>query len=343
MAMCRSRGRQNSGIALLLALLVLTILILLVGQMVLAGAHNKSISRNATAALQNEYGVLAGYRQALVRLQVDRERNPDADTLDDIWNPGFSFPLGAAQVSGKIVDVERRFNLSALVNNDGEIVPAAKEQLVRLIQTLGHEAVENAERIADYVDSDTKGAYEAGARNAPFLNLQELQRIEGLSRQVLFGDPSRGARGLLPYVTVWPKKAAMKVNPNTAPVEVLQCLDEEMTPERAQAIVTWRGGQGEDGKKRAFKTADDLKNVTELPPELITKIGGYLSFKAAAFEVRVVSSTSGVERKELYVVGWKQGGKQGEGDNPESQGQSRLELLGSMREHEYFDLKPDEE
>jgi type II secretory pathway component PulK len=331
------RTSRRRGIALLLALLVLAILILLVGQMVLTGAHNKAISRNSTAALQNEYGVLAGYHQAVVRIQGDQDRNPEVDALDDVWNKGFAFALGAAQVSGQIVDVERRFNLSALVNEDGEIVPEAKDQLVRLLQIFGHEAAENAERIADYVDLDTKGAYEAGARNARLLNLQELERIEGLKREVLFGDAQR--RGVLPFMTVWPKQGGLKVNPNTASQEVLQSLDEEMTPDRALAIITWRQGEGEEGRKRHFKNADDLKEVTELPEELRTRIGDRLIFKAQAFEIRIVSSTFGVDRKELYVTGWS-GGQAGEGEEPV---ESTLKLLGSMREHEYFDLKPDDE
>lgn len=332
-------GRGRRGVALLLALLVLTILILIVGQMAITGAHNRSISRNATASLQNEYGVLAGYRQAVVRILADRDKNPDVDALDDVWNTGFSFSLGAAQVNGRIIDCERRFNLSALVNNEGEIVPEAKAQLVRLIQTLGHEPTENAERIADYVDADTKGSYEAGARNAKLLNLQELQRIEGLTREVLFGDGQR--RGILPYLTVWPKDGGLKINPNTAPLEVLQSLDEDMTQERAQAIVTWRDGAGEDGKKRVFKTVEDVRQVQQLPPDLVNRISPRLAFKASAFEIRVVSTMYNVPRKELYAVRWKSGGA-GPGGG-EGEAESKLELIGSMREHDFFDLKPNED
>ena len=336
-----SAARRRSGIALLLALLVLTILILLVGQMVISGAHNKAISRNATASLQNEYGVLAGYRHACVRILVDRDRHPDVDTLDDVWNTGFAFTLGGASVSGRAIDVERRFNLSALVNDEGEIVPEAKEQLVRLIQNLGHEAADNAERIADYVDADTKGAFEAGARNARLLNLQELQRIEGLKKEVLFGDAQH--RGLLPFLTVWPKEGGLKINPNTAPMEVLQSLDEDMTPERAQAIITWRSQQDENGKNRAFKSMEDVKQVSELNNELLTRIGDRLVFKARAFEIRVTSTFSNVSRKELYVVGWGEGSGDGGPGGPPQGESGKLKLLSSMREHEYFDLKPDDE
>jgi type II secretory pathway component PulK len=329
------KRHRSRGVALLLALLLLTILILLVGQMVISGAHNRSISRNSTAALQNEYGVLAGYHQGLVRIQGDRDRNPEFDALDDVWVPGFAFALGSAQVSGQVVDVERRFNLSALVNDEGEIVPEAKQQLVRLIQVLGHEPTENAERIADYVDADTKGSYEAGARNAKLLNLQELQRVEGLKHEVLFGDGQR--RGLLPYLTVWPKKGGLKINPNTASEEILQALDEDMTIERAQAIIAWRETAGEDGKKKAFESVEDVKKVPDMPPELVTRIGAYLSFKAQAFEIRVVSTAYSVQRKELYVVHWKGGGEGAE------ENEGKWELLSSMREHDYFDLKPGDE
>jgi general secretion pathway protein K len=329
------KRHRSRGVALLLALLLLTILILLVGQMVISGAHNRSISRNSTAALQNEYGVLAGYHQGLVRIQGDRDRNPEFDSLDDVWVPGFAFALGSAQVSGQVVDVERRFNLSALVNDEGEIVPEAKQQLLRLIQVLGHEPTENAERIADYVDADTKGSYEAGARNAKLLNLQELQRVEGLKHEVLFGDGQR--RGLLPFLTVWPKKGGLKINPNTASEEILQALDEEMTIERAQAIIAWRETAGENGKKKAFESVEDVKKVPDLPAELMTRIGGILAFKAQAFEIRVVSTAYSVQRKELYVVHWKGGGEGAE------ENEGKWELLSSMREHDYFDLKPGED
>ena len=334
-----SAARRRSGIALLLALLVLTILILLVGQMVISGAHNKAISRNATASLQNEYGVLAGYRHACVRILGDRDRHPDVDTLDDVWNTGFAFTLGGASVSGRVVDVERRLNLSALVNDEGEVVPEAKEQLVRLIQNLGHEAADNAERIADYVDADTKGAFEAGARNARLLNLQELQRIEGLKKEVLFGDAQH--RGILPFLTVWPKEGGLKINPNTASMEVLQSLDEDMTPERAQAIITWRSQQDENGKNKAFKSMEDVKKVSELTNELLTRIGDRLVFKARAFEIRVTSTFSNVSRKELYAVTLT--GGQGSDGAEAGEGAGKIKLLASMREHEYFDLKPDDE
>jgi len=324
----RSRRRER-GIALLLALLVLAILILLVGQMVITSAHNRSVSRNATAALQNEYGALAGYRLALVRLEADAKKSPDLDTLDDLWASPFTVAVGISLVQGRITDAERRFNLSALVNSEGEVVPAAKDQLVRLISILGHEGAENAARIVDYVDADTQGDYEAGAKNAPLLNLQELQRVEGLKREVLFGDVQR--RGILPYVTVWPKGGAVKINPNTATVEVIQSLDDDMTPELAQAIVSWRGSTAEDGKKKSFTKAEDLLAVPGMTNPLQAKIAGRLVYKSSAFEVHVISTAGGVVRKELYVVG--RGAKS---DSP-------FELLGAMREHDYFDLKPEDE
>jgi type II secretory pathway component PulK len=224
------------------------------------------------------------------------------------------------------------------VNADGEIIDEAKAQLQRLFQNLGFEGVENAERIADYIDLDTKGAYEAGARNSKPLNLQELERIEGLPRAVLFGDAQH--RGILPFLTVWPKEGGVKVNPNTASQEILQSLDDEMTVERAQAIISWRNVVSEDGKKRAFKNIEDVKKVSELDNDLVQRIGGRLVFKSQAFEIRITSTAFNVERKELYVAGWQ--GGQGEGQGEQTGGPATLKLLGSMREHEYFDLKPED-
>ena len=48
-----------------------------------------------------------------------------------------------------------------------------------------------------------------------------------------------------------------------------------------------------------------------------------------------------VPRKEIYAVRWKSGGGGGPGGG-EGEAESKLELIGSMREHEFFDLKPDD-
>lgn len=327
--------RRDRGIALILALLVLAILILLVGQMTITSVHNRSVARNATSSLQNEYGVLAGHRQAMLRIEADGQRTPDSDSLGDAWTAPFAFQLGNAMVTGRITDAERKLNLSGLVNAEGEAQQGAIDQLVRLLRALGHEPVENAARIADYVDTDTEGPFEAGARNGPLFDLQELQRIEGLRREVLFGEGA--LRGILPFVTVWPKGAALKINPNTAPVEVLQSLDDEITPEVAQAIISRRGEFDEDGHRRSYTKPEDLLDVAGMTQEILTRIQGTLIFRADAFEIRVTSTTFEVVRKEIYVVG-RQDGSALAGGGPQP-----FSLLASMREHEYFNLKPPEE
>lgn len=316
---------------LLLALLVLVLLTLLIGQMSLTGAHNRSVADNAFGSLQAEFAARAGYHQAMLRLEFDLEKSPQTDHLQETWSQMIGFGLGDASVQVRIVDAERKFNLSALLNEKGEEVPEAVEQLQRLIQVLGHEPVEPARRILDYVDADTKGDYEAGAKNAALLNLDELHRIEGLKREVLMGDDAR--KGLLPFLTLWPNPSQPPpravVNPNTAPIEVLQSLDEEMTLAAAQSIVTWRQGLDGDGKPQAYTKPDDLKNAAAVPAELAARIAPMLVFAASAFEVHVTASVQVVQRRQLYVVG-----KGGQGN------QAKFTLITSQVENDFLSLPP---
>ncbi len=335
------RRRRDRGIVLLLALLLLVLLTLVIGQMALTSRHNRSVADNAMGALQGEYAVRAGHAQAMLRLEFDAEKSAATDHLHEAWADPFTFALGDASVRVSIQDSERRFNLNALVNEEGEEVPAVSERLQRLVSLLGHEPVETTRRIVDYLDADTKGDYEAGARNARMTTLDELTRIEGLKREAIFGDADR--KGLLGLVTLWPhgKKPATKlaINPNTAPAELLQCLDEGLTAGLAQAIVTWRDGRTEDGSWRSFAKADDLTKVTGISPELAGKLGPHLVFAASVFEVRVASIQQAVERKHLTVVA--------RSTTPPPAGGTvapapKHKLVTSLRENDFLSLPPPE-
>ncbi|MHC4605809.1 MAG: type II secretion system protein GspK [Planctomycetota bacterium] len=314
------RGRRGvrcgeRGAALLLAVLVLAILIALIGQMIISSAHSRSVAGAAIADLQNTYGAQAGYQHALLYLKADLERGDQKDSLHEPWAAPINVVL--PKESGTVVyvqmsDVGSKLNLSLLVKDNGERDEPQVARLARLLLRLGHEGYA-AERIADYVDGDSDGEFEAGAKNARLFNLEELLRIEGIPREELYGDEEKDLKGLMEFVTLWPMQEgtdAGKININTAPAEVLACLHDGLTPLIAEEIVAYRSGGKQDGTFNDFEQPNHLVNVEGVGGDLMSMIEPLLSVKSALFEIHVRSVTGAVEKAWLFVVR-----RSGEGTN----------------------------
>ncbi|MBQ7568104.1 general secretion pathway protein GspK [bacterium] len=70
-----------------------------------------------------------------------------------------------------------------------------------------------------------------------------------------------------------------KVNVNTAPPEVLRCLDEKMTETVVNEIDSQR-------RTTAFKDINDLRNIAGFDEDLRHRLSNYLCVKSRVFEVR---------------------------------------------------------
>ena len=333
----RRRRRREGGIALLLALLVLVILAIVIVQMTVTSLHTRTVAENHVADLQNGCGVRAGYHQAVLFLQADLDQGGAVDSPGERWAQPIEFDLGKARVAVSIRDCERSVSLSQLVNDKGEPNPVVVSQLRRLARILRHPP-DVADRIIDYIDADSKGPFEARARNERLFNIEELLRIEGIAPEVVYGGKVSGEdrKGLAPFVTAWPASlpqgvAAGAVNANTAPAEVLQALADEMTPGAAEAIVGWRSAPGPDGKPQAFQKVEDVKKVPGVGGAQFEAISSQLTVKASTFEIRVRSRVGNLEKAWVYVVR-RTGGQQG-----------GVALLSSQRMSDFMTVRPPEE
>jgi general secretion pathway protein K len=336
------KRRRDRGIALLLSLLVLTILIVLIAQMSLTSAQNKAISENYLNDLQNSLGARSGYIQALLYLQADSEKSPNTDTLREKWAAPLTISLGRATVSVTIEDCERRINLSQIQKDNGETNPVVVAQVKRLVSILGHDP-EVALRIIDYIDADTKGDFEANARNARLYTIDEILRIDGIPREALYGGEvdGRKKKGLLDFVTIWPKAGSSPpepgsslpgaINVNTAPLEVLRALSDSMSETLAQAIIDYRETKGNDGAYQEFKTVNDLKKVSGMTDEIYADIQNQIVVRGGTFEIRSKSSVGNISRAWLYIVK-RTTGQQG-----------AITLLASQRLNDFLSVKPPEQ
>jgi general secretion pathway protein K len=328
----RPRARAEGGVALILALLLLAILIVLVGQLTITTLHNRTVAENQLADLQNTLGLRSGYHRAKLFLQADAERAAAVDSVNEAWAAPVEFDLGKAHVKVAVQDSERLLDLSHLVDDNGERQTTVSAQLKRLASLLLHPP-DVAERILDYVDADTKGDYEAGARNARLLNLEELLRIPGVPPGVLYGGLVEGLekKGLLEFVTIWPRTlpaAPGAVNANTAPAEVLAALSEKMSLALAQAIVQARGARNPDGTYQEVQAPEDLKKVSGMTDEVFASLAGLVLAKSSTFEVKVRSAVGNVEKAWTYVVT----------RTPEG-----TSLLGAQRTSDFLSVRPPEE
>jgi type II secretory pathway component PulK len=354
------KRKKDEGVALILALLVLVILIVVILQMTAGSAHNRTVAENHLADLQNSYGARAGYARALLYLQADQETKPDVDSLQEAWALPFEFALGKSQVRVTIIDSDRCVNLSQLVNDKGEQNPPVVAQLRRLVKVLKF-TPDIADRIIDYVDADTKGEFEARARNDRLYNLEEMLRIDGISPEILYGGIVNGEekKGLRDFVTVWPRSlpegtATGTVNINTASSEVLQSLSDLMLPGVAEAIVAFRTQPGADGKPQDYQKPEDLKRVQGMSDGIFASLSGQIGVKSSTFEIRARGTLGKVERTWVYVVQRKGGSAatppsgtppaappSGSSTPPPAAG-ATLTLIGSQVLNDFASIKPPE-
>ncbi len=335
------RRKDERGIALILALLLLVLLVILITQMSITSLHNRTISENHLGDLQNTYGTRSGYHLALLFLQADQERGGAVDTLQEKWASPLDVPLGRASVRVTTQDSERFLNLSQLVNDKGEPVPAAVAQLRRLVRLLRHPP-ETADRIIDYIDSDTRGNFENRARNERLHGIDELLKVEGLTPEILYGGKRDGEerKGILEFLTIWPRPQAAAegqppsapslVNVNTAPPEILESLSDKMTAPLAEGIVEFRSRAGANGLPQPYHRPDDVKQAPGMTDEVYASIADRLTVKAETFEIKVRSSVGNVEKSWVYVVRRSSGPK------------AALTLVGSQRINDFLSVRPPE-
>lgn len=178
------------------------------------------------------------------------------DTLDEDWARTLP-PMHheGAELSGRIVDVQGRFNLNNLRRASGIVDEQAHAAYQRLLIVLGLPA-ELADTLADWLDADdsrrTAGAeasdYATAGEDAsgigrPLSSSGELLRVRGYT-------PAIVAR-LQPHICVLADIQA--INVNTATPEVLSAIQPGLTPANARILAAGRHGL-------PFRDSSDFRN-----------------------------------------------------------------------------------
>lgn len=282
--------RNRKGVALLLTLLVVALLAASTITFIRNTHLEAQIADNTYAYTQADILARAGLKGAMTILAMDDKKY---DALTDPWGDFERYAAMAGSIfeegsfTGRIEDLSGRVNLNALIDSGGLVVDEQLAILTRLFEKLEIDA-EPIPAVLDWLDPDDEVRL-GGAENAYYLSLKKpypcangpvltqgrLTLIKGLTDRVLRGTDERP--GLLQFVTV---DSEGKININTAPPVVLQCLDDDLTPDAVQAIMERRAVE-------PFEKLDQLRDIPGLTPVILARITGLLSVASSHFRISI--------------------------------------------------------
>jgi general secretion pathway protein K len=298
----RRPGPQR-GTALLLAMVILTLVATLASAMVAQQQRAIAVEAADRARAQAAWVLVGALDWARLVLREDA-RSGNVDDLGEPW----AVPLAEARLStflaadraapsadegpeaflsGVVHDLQARYNLHNLVDDEGKPVEAEAALLQRLCRIVGLPD-DVALRIAEGMAAATRD----GDETAPLLP-EKLEQLSWL------GLDAETIAQLQPYVVILP--SATPVNVNTASREVLAAAVEGLDLGSAERLVQKR-------QRTPFRSLDEIKR--ELPPGLAellpeTRLGvgsryfevlGRLRLDERVFEERSIVERRGADR-----------------------------------------------
>lgn len=288
------------------SVLVVTLLVVfLLAAVVLSFSDETSVemslsgySRDSEQAYQT---ARSGIQAALAVINGDKNR--EVDTLNEEWAEVEKLPLSqeimeGASVAVKVSDESGKLNLNILVDAKGGVQEVQTLQMKRLFRILGLQE-DDVDPLLDWLDQDDieriHGAesnyyngleYPYASANGTLQTLDQLRMIKG------FGQGSSAKDGrvldLSSFVTLYTDG---KININTAPSEVLQCLSEKLDVSMAKAIIDFR-------KTQEFKSVNDLARVPGLKEDFLNGVSPWLTVKSSAMSLE----SAGTYRDALCTV-----------------------------------------
>jgi len=237
------RHTANRGVALITAMLITALASMVAANLAWDNALDV---RRTMVLLSHEQAVqvaLGAESWVIGILHQDLE-DSETDHLGEIWAidlPGL--PIDGGEVTGTIEDLQGRFNVNNLIDDNGEVVPESLERFRRLLIALELEP-RFAGIAADWIDSNSEAAFPDGAEdpiytgiippyrsaNQSLTSASEFAALEGMARESF--------NILRPHITALPGRTNININTATAPV--LQSLDENLSAADVERLLAER-------------------------------------------------------------------------------------------------------
>ncbi|THB68217.1 MAG: general secretion pathway protein GspK [Gammaproteobacteria bacterium] len=280
-------GKKNQkGVALITALLVVSIAVIAAAAMYQREYFNRQHLHNIIKNDQSYYYSIAAESWAMTILADDIE-NSDGKPIDDaeevsLRAEGIQAPIDNGSLSGKLFDLQGKFNINNLIKYDkesGKYIKSEEDFLIfyRLVEIINENPREDdpykdieiprdlPHKVLDWIDSDDvatsddmgMGAedevYSAQmppykAANGMVMSLSELIMVDGF-HTVENGDAV--LKKLEPYITALPN--GTHINVNIAPPEVIAALVKGLDLADAQTMVN-------DLKEEPAQKVNDFTN-----------------------------------------------------------------------------------
>ena len=275
--------RRQRGVALITAILITA----LVSSVALSLAWDNALDMRRTMTLlyrDQAVQVAMGAESWIQSILRDDLAETETDHLGEIWAselPGLPVQSDVVQgqLFGTIEDLQGRFNINNLIDQNGEVDELALEQFRRLLI-----ALELDPRIAgiaaDWIDANQEAGFPDGAEDAiytgfipayrtpnlPITNATELAALEGIDKASF--------DILAPHIVALPGRTG--INVNTATPAVLQSLDENLSSSDVESLVSERENGGFADLQSTFSTL--------VSPEILPQLEETTSY----FQLRLV-------------------------------------------------------
>jgi len=244
---------RQRGVALITAILIMALITTLTFGL---EWDNSLDLRRTYVSMYREEGIQAAIgAESWVRIILQQDADDsETDHLGEIWASELPvLPLGGpgdslqGEIYGQIEDLQGRFNINNLVDQQGEVDQASLEQFQRLLIALGID-VRFAGIAADWIDANRDAGFPDGAEDSIYTGIlppyrtanqilsstSELAALEGIDKATM--------DALLPHIAALPGRTAINVNTATGPV--LQSLDENMSVADVEGLLSEREQSG---------------------------------------------------------------------------------------------------
>jgi general secretion pathway protein K len=259
---------KDRGVALITAMLITALATMVAANLAWDNALDV---RRTMVLLHRDQAIqvaLGGESWIISILHQDLE-DSQTDHLGEIWAselPGL--PIEGGEVFGAIEDLQGRFNVNNLVDQNGQVDEESVEQFRRLLLALGLDP-RFAGLAADWLDSDIEAGFPDGAEdsiytgmippyrtpNQTISSVSELAALEGMDKLTF--------NALEPHITALPGRT--NINANTATAAVLQSLDESITVGDIEGLLAERESGGFADLQNSFSSL--------VAPDVINKLG----------------------------------------------------------------------
>lgn len=328
---------NNSGVALLLVVSVISLLLVVILQFN-RGMRNNLVHSHHFKSREQLFEIAeSGINLGLAVLHYDSYYN-DYDCPHDNWAKIDQHMItdlgGGSEVTVTIKDLSGKFQLNSLVavadnnsdNSDSNRMSPddAREILVRLLVS-GNFIVEDelqareiADSITDWLDSDDQESeygvessyYESlekpyVARNGFMESSHELLDVKGISYELLYGNDEKA--GLADYISVFGTDS--KININTADEVVISSLHNDLERDEVELLTEFRAKEDNAGllaDKTWYKTVAGWPAGLEFDNTMVTTSSTFFSVTAVAYLAEMkMTMTAIVKRtgkKKLEII-----------------------------------------